>query len=395
METPNKNASLGAAALAVAVGLMLPGNARAAASLEVMQSLGSGFGRINPVGLAIFGVVLVVLMAIVVVYEILRTDSKQREKVDIGWQYFGEMAAQKRLTTQETEILKRIVEEGGVSSADMVFDSSFIYEDALEEFIKANHKSLEKDQTQYALLRGLRLKLGYSMLPSEVPLSSTRQLEEGMQAGLRDDEGTVHKGRVAEVRENAWAVILDEDIPPMLAAGAAVDVNVLRAGDGEYNLRVGVSATRLARRLLYLPHSRNLDRKQLRNWVRIDVNIPCRVTVMARSADWVEGSGGPGVGMVLEGRMLDLSGGGTCARFSSPIPQNYRLSLNFDLPGSSLRGVQCEVMRMTPVIKGTREDFEHNLKFTGMETAAQEKIVRYVFEKQRIDSQMRGPIKIE
>jgi hypothetical protein len=374
---------------------MLQGNAHAAASAEVLQSLGSGFGRINPMGLAIFGIFIVVIMAVVVVYEILRTDSKQREKVDIGWQYFSEMAGQKRLTPQETEILKRIVEEGAVSSADMVFDSSFIYEDALEAFIKENLKALEKDQTQYALLRGLRLKLGYSMLPSEVPLCSTRQLEEGMQAGLKDDEGTVHKGRVAEVRENSWAVILDEDIPPMLSAGAAVDVNLLRAGDGEYNLRVGVSATRLARRLVFLPHTRSLERKQLRNWVRIDVNIPCRVTVMARAQDWVEGSGGPGVGMVLEGRMLDLSGGGTCARFTSPIPQNYKLSLNFDLPGTSLRGVQCEVMRMTSVIKGTREDFEHNLKFSGMETAAQEKIVRYVFEKQRIDSQMRGPIKIE
>ena len=388
-------ASNRAAALAVALGLSAQGNAHAAASVEVLHSLGSGFGRINPVGLAIFGALIIIIMAIVVVFEIVRKDSKQREKVDIGWQYFAEMAEQKRLTPQETEILKRIVEEGGVSSADMVFDSSFIYEDALEAFMKENLRSLEKDQTQYALLRGLRVKLGYSMLASEVPLSSTRQLEEGMQAGLRDDEGTVHKGRVAEVRENSWAVILDEDIPPMLAAGAAVDINLLRAGDGEYNLRVAVGATRLARRLLYLPHTRSLERKQLRNWVRIDVNIPCRVTVMARAESWVEGSGGPGVGMVLEGRMLDLSGGGTCARFTSPIPQNYKLSLNFDLPGTSLRGVQCEVMRMTSVVKGTREDFEHNLKFSGMETAAQEKIVRYVFEKQRIDSQMRGPIKIE
>jgi len=50
---------------------------------------------------------------------------------------------------------------------------------------------------------------------------------------------------------------------------------------------------------------------------------------------------------------------------------------------------------MVSSVKANREDFEHNLKFTEMETAFQEKIVRYVFEKQRIDSQMRGPIKIE
>ena len=174
-----------------------------------------------------------------------------------------------------------------------------------------------------------------------------------------------------------------------------MELALLRAGDGEYAVRLPILATRLGQRQIHLPHTRTLERKQLRNWVRIDVNIPCRVTVMARVEGWQKGEGGPSVGMVLEGRMLDLSGGGSCARFSSPIPQGYKLSLNFDLPGTSLRGVHTEVMRMVSVVKGNREDFEHNLKFMAMETTAQEKIVRYVFEKQRIDSQMRGPIKID
>ena len=112
--------------------------ASAEASLEVMQSLGGGFGRISPLGLAIFGFAIVALMAFFVVFEIVRSDSKQREKIDIGWQYFAEMAGLKRLTPQETDILRRIVEQGNVSSADMVFDSSFIYEDALEAFLKDN-----------------------------------------------------------------------------------------------------------------------------------------------------------------------------------------------------------------------------------------------------------------
>jgi hypothetical protein len=383
------------AALAVMYALALPAIASAEASLEVMQELGSGFGKISPLGLAIAGFSVVALMAVFVVFEIIRSDSKQREKIDIGWQYFAEMAGQKRLTPQETDILRRIVEQGDISSADMVFDSSFIYEDALEAFLKDNAKQLDRDETQYALLRGLRLKLGYSHLPPEVPISSTRQLEEGMFISLIDGEGSVRKGRVQEVREKYWTVSLEAEIPPTVAVGAAVDISLLRSGDGEYAVRLPITATRLGQRQIYLPHTRTLERKQLRNWVRIDVNIPCRVTVMSRPEGWDKTMGGPSVGMVLEGRMLDLSGGGTCARFSSPIPQGYKLSVNFDLPGTSLRGVQSEVMRMSSVIKGNREDFEHNLKFMSVETAAQEKIVRYVFEKQRIDSQMRGPIKID
>ena len=371
--------------------LFAPGEARAEASLEVMRALGSGFGRFSVMGFVLFGAFLVILMGALVALEILRAGKGQREKIDIGWQYFAEMAGQKRLTQQEVEILKRIVEEGGVSSADMVFDSSFVYEEALEAFLKANARQMDKEETQYALLRGLRLKLGYSHLPPEIPLSSTRQLEEGMTASLTDDEGTVRKGRILEVREKTWAVTLEAEIPPSVAVGGAVYLSLLRPGDGEYAVKLPVVATRLGQRAVYLPHTRDLDRKQLRNWVRIDVNIPCRVTVMSRPEGWEPPQGGPAVGMVLEGRLLDLSGGGTCARFSSPIPQGCKLSLNFDLPGTSLRGVRCEVMRMTSVLKANREDFEHNLKFTEMETAFQEKIVRYVFEKQRIDSQMRGP----
>jgi hypothetical protein len=376
-------------------GAIAPGAARAEASLEVIRSLGSGFGRFSVTGFILFGVFLVALMGGLVLLEILRADKGQREKIDIGWQYFAEMAVHKRLTSQEIEILKRIVEEGAISSADMVFDSSFVYEEALEAFIKANARQLDKDETQYALLRGLRLKLGYSHLPPEIPLSGTRQMEEGMLVSLTDGEGMVRKGRIQEVREKAWAIALEAEIPPTVAIGGAVELSLLRPGDGEYAVTLPVLATRLGQRMVYLPHTRVLERKQLRNWVRIDVNIPCRVTVMTRCEGWEKEQGGPAVGMVLEGRMLDLSGGGSCARFTSPIPQGYKLSLNFDLPGTSLRGVRCEVMRMVSVVKGNREDFEHNLKFTDMETAFQEKIVRYVFEKQRIDSQLRGPVKTE
>ena len=96
------------------------------------------------------------------------------------------------------------------------------------------------------------------------------------------------------------------------------------------------------------------------------------------------------VGLVLEGRMLDLSGGGTCGRFQSPIPQGHKLSVNFDLPGTPLRGILSEVIRMATSRRSGREDFEHNIKFTGIDTLIQEKIVRYIFEKQRLDNQTRG-----
>jgi hypothetical protein len=394
---PFRRAMRGFTALALPVLLALPGDSHAGASLEVMQSLGSGFGRISPLGLAVFGILVISVMGFLVAMEILRSDNRQREKVDIGWHYFAEMATVKRLTAAETELLRRIVESAELGSADMVFESSFIYEDSLEPFLKSNASKLDKDDHLYAALRGLRVKLGYAHLPTEIPLGSTRQLEEGMPITLLDGDGQGIKGRICEVGERQWMVELEEDIPPTIAVGAAVDASMLRSNDGEYTARLTISGTRFGNRTVTFAHTRTLERKQLRNWVRIDVNIPCRVTVMSKPPPPAEdippaerGPVGPSVGMVLEGRLLDLSGGGACARFPSPIPQGHQLSLNFDLPGTSLRGIQCEVMRMVPVARAGREDYEHNLKFAAMETAFQEKIVRYVFEKQRIDSQLRG-----
>lgn len=394
LPTPGALKRLG---FAMVLALVLPADSRAAASMEVLQALGSGFGRISPLGLAVAGVCVILLMGFLVVSEILRSDNRQREKVDIGWRYFGEMAAQKRLTPAEIDLLKRIVEDAELGSADLVFESSFIYEDSLDPFLKANAARLHKDERIYALLRGLRLKLGYAHLPTEIPLSSTRQLEPGMPVTIVDGEGTDRTGRVSEVDERQWAVALDEDIPPTIMSGAGIRASTLRSNDGEYVLNLTVAGTRLGNRHVYFGHTREMERKQLRNWVRIDVNIPCRVTVMSKPdpaalpEDADPDITGPSVGMVLEGRLLDLSGGGACARFPSPIPQGHCLSLNFDLPGTSLRGIQSEVMRMVAVSRSGRDDYEHNLKFITMDTAFQEKIVRYVFEKQRIDSQLRTP----
>ena len=63
--------------------LLLPGIVGAEASQEVLQALGSGFGKFTPLGLGLAGFSLISIMAIIVAWEILRSDKGQREKIDI------------------------------------------------------------------------------------------------------------------------------------------------------------------------------------------------------------------------------------------------------------------------------------------------------------------------
>lgn len=368
--------------------LLLPVTAAsAAATEEVLRALGSGFGRYSPWVVVMAGGILIGFVGLLVLLEIRRTNKKRREAVAIGWHYFDTSSTTKGLLPAEKELLRKIAQTGLITSADLIFESASIYDESLEEWLRLNGTRMQKDETLWAVLRGLRHKLGYSQMPSEVPLTSTRQFPQGCPVMLKAPGDKTVKGSLVEVNEKIWLVSCEQ--LALLGGTAEVEAHVLRPGDAEYQVRVPVLGLRHGAGTLQLGHTRDLKRKQLRSWVRIDVNIPCRITIVAAPDKTEEDEMGLPVGLVLEGRMLDLSGGGTCARFPTPIPQGHRLSINFDLPGASLRGIEATVIRMAPSRRNGREDFEHNIKFSGIETTLQEKIVRYIFDKHRLDSQTR------
>ncbi len=379
-------------AISIAVALMVS-YSKSEASTEILHALGSGFGKISPIGLVLCALMVIGVLGFTVFWEIRKSLHLQREKLEIGWQFFNDLATQKNLSPLEIELLKKIVESSGISSADMVFESATIYEEALDTFLHSQGSKMDKEELLYAQLRGLRLKLGFAVLPKETPWSSTRQLEVNkiLTLNWKDD---VYKGVVTEVNEKNWFLMLVEPYP-QINVGEELIFSCLRSSDGEYVFTSRIAGLRNSTKIFYMTHTRELERKQMRNWVRAEVNIPCRVTVLKKSEDPQLEGPQPMVGQVVEGRLADLSGGGACARFASAIPKGYILALNFDLPGSSLRGVECEVMRLVSVQKNGRDWIEHNFKFKPMETVQQEKIVRYVFEKQRLDSQTRVIVKNE
>ncbi len=381
--------------LQTALFLFLASPAAADKSQDVLRALGSGFGKASTTSIVITGILLIGALAGLTIWEISRAGNRKRERQAVGWRYFSELAQRRGLTAGESDVLKRIVEAGGLTSADMIFESAHLYEDALWAYLEKISSKLEKEPLHYVQLRGLRLKLGYARLPPEVPLTGSRQFDAGMSIKIvlpGGDEESAVQGSILDVNEKNWAVgFEDKGLIEKASPGSLLGVSLIRSGDGEYRANVAIQGFKVSEGVVYVEHTRKLERKQLRNWVRVDVNIPCRVTVIRMHAEF-DDSDLPVRGEVLEGRLIDLSGGGACARFPSPLPKGCQLSLNFDLPGTSLRGIRSQVMRFTVSNRGGRDHFEHNLKFESLETAAQEKVVRYVFEKQRVDSQLKGPV---
>jgi len=59
------------------------------------------------------------------------------------------------------------------------------------------------------------------------------------------------------------------------------------------------------------------------------------------------------------------------------------------LPDSSIKNVRSEIINHNILKTNDTEFFIHRLKFSDIETSLQEKIVRFVIDKNKMDSQFR------
>jgi hypothetical protein len=176
---------------------------------QLLRAFGSGFGKIHPAAAILCGVAIIGTLGLMVGSEILRASRRRREEVQIGWRYFENLATAKHLTPTEKLTLREIVRSGRLSSADLVFESSVIYEEALDAYLSDMAFGKGKDASWFSHLRGLRYRLGYANLPRETPLCSTRQFEDSM-SGSIEWMGGHAKASVERVDERGWSLRLEE-----------------------------------------------------------------------------------------------------------------------------------------------------------------------------------------
>jgi c-di-GMP-binding flagellar brake protein YcgR len=236
----------------------------------------------------------------------------------------------------------------------------------------------------------MRRKLGYSGVPVEIHFTSTKQLQTGIAVSIsKDKDGKAAKAAIVTVNEQYWTIKGEESVLSKIKAGDSLHVWFIRRRDAEYSLRTEVMKN--LKDQIVLKHTLNLKRKQLRNWVRVMVNIPCEATFVGRDED--ESADLPdneiAEGTTIYGRIMDISGGGMSLRLKTPLQAGSRLLLNFELPGYSIKNIQVGVIGSEAIEGIDAKSFLHRIKFQDIETSMQEKIVRFVFEKQKEDTRFR------
>ena len=316
---------------------------------------------------------LVVLIIAAVFFEIRRSNKIKREMQALAMAKFDVHAEKINLRLSSVAILKNIALKSGLQDPISILKFSHVFESSLEKYYES--EKIESIAIEMLVqISNLRRELGFSPLPKGIALTSTRQFCSGDKCLVRipENDPPVPDGvcYVIDSEERKWSVTRPDW--PQVQAGAWVWMSLTKQGDAEYTFRTQVLEDSMGE--FVLCHTSKLHRTQQRNWLRIDVDIPVKITLMDE----------PHVGDILSGKIIDISGGGLGMTIAAKLQKNSMLLLNFELPGrGKITDLHVKVVRVAGPRDGNLSRFVHSAAFDGETDLTREKIIQYVFEKQR------------
>jgi c-di-GMP-binding flagellar brake protein YcgR len=147
--------------------------------------------------------------------------------------------------------------------------------------------------------------------------------------------------------------------------GRNVRLRWTRPEDAVYTARVLVKSFDGNR--LFLSHATNLEKKQLRRWVREPVDFP----VVATLED----------GTSCNGVLLDLSAGGILLGLPMDCSSGQHMKIKFELPSFGEENVEIEILRNLGHKSPQFADyFFLTASFVGAFGWTQERVLQYIFE---------------
>ncbi len=351
-----------------------------------------GWGR-SAIQIAIvFGAGMIAAAIVGLLVFVLRNYRRRDEEHAQSENLFLESSLRCRLTDEEKEKLYGLLSRQKVMAAHTIFQSLPLFEQCLDAEVAALLKSgpVEPDGSEERILSDLRRKLGFSHLPLEHPLVSTRNITIGQTGSLFGKEGNRPLLNNVSVSDNNSFFFtvqynIDKEEIYRILPGTVVRFVFARQNDGLYGVQVRVANVKEAG-AIDLFHTMDMRRNQLRQYVRIETNLPMRFRLLStKDQDKSEIPRG----QLVTSRMSDISGGGLSFLIEQSLRLNDLISLNFDLPGVSIAGISGKIVHLTLREGKNGALVKHHVQFVSIEPRKREQIVKYVFEKERHLSQWR------
>ena len=356
--------------------------------IEQIGWKGADAGIITALVLTLFSGVGILLALHLNVRARARADQKELEQ-----NLFEEYCEKAELNNIERTRLLELLKNDNTGHPHIIFQSITLFERCIDAEIRhlmSRNLSAEEIGDEDHLLSSIRKKLGFTYLPLEHPLVSTRNLEIGLMVSVfgKDNKNPlINKARVVHNSEFFFRIQFDpeaEDVPGF-GRGQNLRLGFARRNDGVYGIPVTVYRAGDNSSVDFY-HSLDIRRNQLRQFVRVEVSLPLRFRLIKTESDENRALH---FGKLLDSRMADISGGGLSFVYEKPMVPGDVISMNFQLPNSAFAGVTGKVLRVSLLEAKIGTLYKHHIQFTNFEQRNRDKITKYVFEKQRQANQWR------
>jgi hypothetical protein len=326
----------------------------------------------TPGQVGIFAAFILCILAVVVGVELVRRRREQLARNRSRWDNFSVLARQRGLDDPAIARMREMhLGLDALHAPDAMLRIPAVYDRALDAWIAARGGTLP--DAEWRSLEKIRARLKFKGLSAETSLSHTRQIADGQDLRLASEDG--HWSGAGVVRSNCEDRMVVH-VPGELPHGhGRMRIAFSRQGDGEYKTSIGILGFDVAEKDIQFAHTDQLLRQQLRMWVRVPVLIPGKMHRI------IGPEGVPHAAQDFEVTLLDLSGGGAMVSSTQPLDVESRGLLDFMLGDAFLEGVRFVMLRTGK----TSRSGGHvcHLCFENIDVQTQERIMRYVFERQR------------
>lgn len=326
----------------------------------------------TPGQVGIFAAFILCILGIVVAIEVVRRRREQIARNRSRWDNFAILARQRGLDDQAIDRMKEMhLGLDALHAPDAMLRIPAVYDRALDAWLAARGGTLP--EAEWRFLEKIRIRLKFKGLSAETSLSHTRQIADGQDVRLASEDGHWSGSGVVQAnREDILVVHTQGELPH---GHGRMRIAFSRQGDGEYKASTGIVGTDATAKEIHFAHTDELLRQQLRMWVRVPVLIPGRMHRI------IGPEGIPHVSQDFEVTLLDLSGGGAMVSSTQQLEIESRGLLDFMLGDAFLEGVRFVMLRTGK----TSRSGGHvcHLCFENIDVQTQERIMRYVFERQR------------
>lgn len=313
----------------------------------------------------IFGIVVLVL-TLVALWEIQRSYYRREHEVMFGTPLFDAQIKELGLLPDEIRVLEKLVRSSKYENKDAILNTATLFESAVSNYYDFKGEENVKDNVLEVIAR-LRKKLNFTAANPLATVSSTRQYNETNRVDILLDGGTrMFHSTIVGTDERSIIVEYDESVGSGRSlVGRNVRLRWTRPEDAVYTAKVAVKSFNSGR--LTLSHATNLEKKQLRRWVREPVDFPVEATL--------------GDGSTSNGVLLDLSAGGILLGLPLDCSAGQHMKIRFELPSFGEENVEIEILRnlgqKNPKFPGY---FFLTASFVGAFGWTQERVLQYIFE---------------